>query len=348
LPSRVATAAVSQVRQAPAEERDAPTARPSPASDLFASVRTPLAAVDEYIHRQLGHQSELVGEMGTHLLGGGKRLRPALVLLSGLAVGADAQRLVPVAAACEIIHMATLVHDDLIDESDRRRGVPTVHAKWGVPKSVLIGDHLFAKGFSTLASLGDPAVVRLMSEVVSRTCAGEIEEIQAQWDLDATVEAYFRRVHAKTGFFIAECCRMGAVVGRAAAAAEEALATYGREVGDGFQVVDDVLDLTASAAVLGKPTGSDLRAGVLTLPVIRAIRGAHGPTVRRLLAERPLGDHVVAALSDLLRREGMLDEAAATVVAMARRAQAALGGVPDTPQRQALFGLAEELAHRVS
>ncbi len=333
MPSRVATAAVSAGRQV---------------SDMFGSVRSALGAVDEWIARQLGHESTLVGELGTHLLGGGKRLRPALVLLSGMVAGAEAERLVPVAAACEIIHMATLVHDDLIDESDRRRGLPTVHVKWGVPMSVLIGDHLFAKGFSTLAAFGDPTIVRLMSEVVSRTCAGEIEEIQAQWDLDASAEAYFRRVHAKTGFFIAECCRMGAVIARAAPEAEEALATYGREVGDCFQVVDDLLDLTASEMVLGKPTGSDLRAGVFTLPVLRAMSGAHGSEIRRILSGRPLSDAAVAAVVGLLRDSGALEEAAAHAVSMARRAQGALRVLPDSPQRQALFGLADELTHRVS
>lgn len=333
LPSRVATAAASPGLQA---------------SDMFSSVRPALGAVDEWIRRQLGHESALVGELGTHLLGGGKRLRPALVLLSGMAVGADAERLVPVAAACEIIHMATLVHDDLIDESDRRRGIPTVHVKWGVPMSVLIGDHLFAKGFSTLAAFGDPTVVRLMSEVVSRTCAGEIEEIQSQWDLDATSEGYFRRVYAKTGFFIAECCRMGAVVAGAAPEVEEALATYGREVGDCFQVVDDLLDLTASETVLGKPTGSDLRSGVFTLPVLRAMGGEHGPAIRRILADRPVGDAGVAAVVELLRGSGVLEEAAAHAVGMARRGQAALAVLPESPQRQALLALADELTHRVS
>ncbi len=316
--------------------------------DLFAPVRESLHAVDACIRHELRHDSRLVGDLATHLLGGGKRLRPALVLLAGGVVGADPERLVPVAAACEIIHMATLVHDDLIDASDRRRGVPTVHAKWGVPSSVLIGDHLFAKGFSILAEFGDPVVVRLMSGVVSRTCTGEIEEIASQWDLDATVAQYLARVHAKTGFFIAECCRMGAVVGGAAPEVREALATYGREVGDCFQVVDDLLDLTASPAVLGKPTGSDLRAGVFTLAVLQTLGGPYGKDLRQRLSERPLRDGDVAEIAALLRRSGALAEVAALALTMAGRAQGALALLPESPHRLALAALAQELTHRVS
>jgi heptaprenyl diphosphate synthase len=325
----------------------APAAKAKAVSDLFAPVRPGLQAVEERLRRELGREGELLGELGRHLLSGGKRLRPALVLLSGSLVGARLEALVPVAAACEIVHMATLVHDDLIDDSHLRRGVPTVHAKWGVPMSVLLGDHLFAKAFSILAAEGDPEVVRVMSDVVARTCAGEIEEVQAQWDLEGTIEDYHRRVRGKTGYFIAECCRLGAVVGRAPRDWAEALAAYGREVGDCFQVVDDLLDLTASPEVLGKPTGSDLRSGVFTLPVLWALGGSEGPELRRILAERPLPDSAVAAVREILERCGALRHAAETAAAMARRAQAALEVLPDCPARTALWELADELAQRV-
>jgi heptaprenyl diphosphate synthase len=264
-------------------------------------------------------------------------------------VGSPAGRLVPVAAACELTHMATLVHDDVVDEADRRRGRPTVNVKWGVPMSVLIGDHLFARGFALLAAEGDPEVVRIMSEVVSATCTGEIDEVASQWDPDATsVETYHRRVHGKTGRFIQECCRLGAVVGRAPANWMEALLAYGREVGDCFQVVDDLLDVTATPEILGKPTGSDLRSGVYTLPVVWAMRNGHGPELRRLLQERPVGDGTVAAVRDLLERAGALRHTAVVAEGMARRAQTALAGLPASPFRDALHALAEELARRVS
>jgi heptaprenyl diphosphate synthase len=318
--------------------------RPHP--DLFAPIRAELLAVEERLRRELGEEGALVGELGTHLLSGGKRLRPALVLLSGSLVGVPAEALVPVASACEIVHMATLVHDDLIDDSDLRRGLPTVHAKWGLPMSVLIGDHLFAKAFSLLAAQGDPEVVRVLSDVVARTCVGEIEEVQAQWDLDGSLEDYHRRVRGKTGYFIAECCRLGAIVGRAPQKWMDALGAYGREVGDCFQIVDDVLDLTASAEELGKPTGSDLRSGVYTMPILWALRTRDGPELRRLLAERPLPDSAVAAVREVLHRSGALRHSLEIATAMARRAQAALEALPERPARAVLWSLAEELAHR--
>ncbi len=317
-------------------------------ADVFAAVAPGLALVEERLHSELGEAEGMLSTLGTHLLAGGKRLRPALVLLAGSLCGAALERLVPVAAACEIVHMATLVHDDLVDASDRRRGLPTVHAKWGVPMSVLIGDHLFAKAFAILAAEGDPVVVRLMSEVVSHTCAGEIEEISTAWDLEVGLDGYMRRVEGKTGYFIGACCRMGAAVGGAPAAISGALGAYGLGVGDCYQVVDDLLDLTATEGVLGKPVGSDLRAGVYTLPVVWALQGAHGSELRRLLAERPVTDAGVAGVRQVLERSGALAHAAQQALKLARQAQAALSALPQGLQRDALHRLADELTHRVS
>ena len=315
---------------------------------MFAAVAPGLALVEERLHGELGDAEGMLSTLGTHLLAGGKRLRPALVLLSGALCGAALERLVPVAAACEIVHMATLVHDDLVDASDRRRGLPTVHAKWGVPMSVLIGDHLFAKAFAILAAEGDPVVVRLMSEVVSHTCAGEIEEISTAWDLNVSLDGYMRRVEGKTGYFIGACCRMGAAVGGAPAAIVAALGAYGLGVGDCYQVVDDLLDLTANEGVLGKPIGSDLRAGVYTLPVVWALQGNHGPELRRLLSERPVSDAGVVGVRQLLERSGALTHAAQQALTLAHQAQGALDALPQGPQRDALHHLADELTRRVS
>ena len=317
-------------------------------ADPFEPVRPALDAVGAFIDRELSRQGVAFVEMGRHLLVGGKRLRPALVLLCGALFGADPEPIVPVAAACEIIHMATLVHDDLIDASETRRGVPAVHSKWGTAASVLLGDHLFAMGFSVLAAYGDPAIVRLMSDVVSLTCAGEIDEQRAQWDLEGTEEAYFRRIHAKTGHFIAQCCRAGGMLARAPQAAIEALARYGAEVGTCFQLVDDLLDFTADEHLLGKPTGSDLRVGVYTLPVVWALSGPGRDALRALLLQRPVDDGLVEAVASLLRAGGALEHAAGSALAAARRAQAALGAVPASVYREHLYCLAEELVHRVS
>lgn len=315
--------------------------------DPFAAVRPGLVKVDEALRAAMAGSGAAVEELGTYLLTGGKRLRPALVLLSGEMAGAAAGDLLPVATACEIIHMATLVHDDLIDASDRRRGKATVHAKWGLAESVLMGDHLFARGFSLLAGTGDPRVVQVMSDVVAHTCAGEIDEVAAQWDLDVTLDGYRARVHGKTGFFIAECCRLGAIVGNAPADWLEALSQYGAAVGDCFQIVDDLLDLTASPEVLGKPTGSDLRAGVYTLPVVWTLAGKRGDELRSLLERRPVDDKVVADVLRLLESTGALAYAAREATKLVQDAQAALSALPPSPQLDTLAALAQALVHRV-
>ncbi len=316
--------------------------------DPFAAVRGGLFATEEFLRGELSDRDPLMEELGTHLLnGGGKRLRPALALLSGQAVGGRIEDIVPVAAACELIHMATLVHDDLVDESVRRRGVPTIHARWGIPVAVLLGDHLFARGFAVLARHGNPRIVRMMSEVVSQMCAGEIAELAAQWDTEATEDGYFERIFAKTGRFISECCRMGAAAAGASPATEEALATYGRGIGVCFQVVDDILDLTAEETTLGKPTGSDLRAGVYTLPVLRALQGRDGTAIRGWLRRKPLDDAALVAVRELVRHGDGLPYAGKKAMEMVRQAQAQLLELPPSRYRESLGHLAEELVHRL-
>ena len=317
-------------------------------ADPFATVRSDLLVTEQFLREQLADEDPLMQELGLHLLnGGGKRLRPALVLLSGQATGGHVDQLTPVAAACELIHMATLVHDDLVDESVRRRGVPTIHARWGVPVAVLFGDHLFARAFSVLAQYSTPGIVRIMSDVVARMCAGEIAELQAQWDVETTEDAYFVRVHAKTGHFIGECCRMGARAAGSSPAVEQALAAFGTHMGTCFQVVDDILDLVADEAVLGKPTGSDLRSGVYTLPVLRALAGSSGDPLRQILAHKPLDANAVRLVQELVRRSDGLDYAQEKALGLARSAQQSLATLPPNAYRNALSTLSEELVRRV-
>ncbi len=314
---------------------------------LFLGVRDDLTRVEEAIARALRTDGPLTAEVAMHLLqGGGKRLRPSLVLLAGGAAGAEAPALIPVAAAAEIIHMATLVHDDIVDGSALRRGVPTVHAKWGEAFGVLIGDYLFARGFTMLAATGNNRVVRIMSDVVSRMCAGEMREVADQWQ--ACDEAgYLDRIDAKTGYFIAECCRLGAVAAGAPPRVEEALAAYGSAVGLAFQITDDVLDLTGSAASLGKPAGADLRAGIVTLPVIHAlVHAAEADEILALLAGRRVDDEDVERVREIAERSGSVAYARGRSVRLAREAQAQLEALPGSPCRDTLTALAAYLVER--
>jgi heptaprenyl diphosphate synthase len=320
-----------------------------PELDPFRPVRAALERVEAAIRGHLSTDDRMLQDVSTHLRdGGGKRLRPALVLLSGRAAGAPAEALCEVASAVEIIHMATLVHDDMVDGAAVRRGVPTVHAKWGQDVSVLLGDYLFAKGFGILSSQGNNRVVRIMSDVVFRMCAGEIRELVEQWDAGLGEAAYFSRVEAKTAYFIAECCRLGAVVAGAPQPVEESLALYGAAVGLSFQIIDDVLDLVASPETLGKPAGADLRAGVVTLPVLYALD--HSPdaaSLRSVLESRRVGDAEVALARNLIQRCGAVEYAYRRAAELAREAQVALEAAVDpSPARAALAGLAQHLIGR--
>lgn len=320
-----------------------------PGADSFGPVRAALVRVEAVIRHHLATEDRLLQDVSTHLLdGGGKRLRPALVLLCGRAAGVRGESACEVAAAVEIIHMATLVHDDMVDGAAVRRGVPTIHAKWGPEVSVLLGDYLFAKGFGILSSQSDNRVVRIMSDVVFRMCAGEIRELVEQWDPALGEAAYYSRVDAKTAYFIAECCRLGGVVARAPEPVEQALALYGAAVGLSYQIIDDVLDLVASPEALGKPAGADLRAGVLTLPVLYAL--AHSPEADRLRAmieARSVGDAEVTLAHSLVEGCGAVEYAYRRAAELARQAQVALEtALEPSPAREALTGLADQLIGR--
>lgn len=314
---------------------------------LFLGVRDDLARVEEAIAHALRADGPLTAEVAMHLLqGGGKRLRPALVLLAGGAAGAEAPALIPVAAAAEIVHMATLVHDDIVDGAEVRRGVPAIHAKWGEAFGVLVGDYLFARGFTMLAVTGNNRVVRIMSDVVSRMCAGEMRELADQWQ-PADEATYLGRIDAKTGYFIAECCRLGAVAAGAPTRQEEALAAFGAAVGLAFQITDDLLDLTGSAATLGKPAGADLRAGIVTLPVIHALR--HAPEADEILAmlrRREVDDEDVERVREIAERAGSVAYARSRSVRLAREAQARLEALPVSSGRDTLAALAAYLVER--
>lgn len=325
-------------------EAVAPGGRPG----FLDAVQPRLALVEEEIRRVLRDENRLVEDVATHLLqGGGKRIRPALVLLAGEIWQGPAELLIPVAAAAELIHMATLVHDDTMDQAPLRRGVPTVNAVWGVHVAILTGDYLFAKAFSLLAATGDNRAVRVMADVVFQMCTGEIAQHAQAFRPDQTEAEYLHRIDKKTAYFIAECCRLGGLLSGATEAEQEALRDFGYGIGMGFQIVDDILDLTASAQKLGKPIGSDLRCGVITLPVIHALH--HSPQRERiahLIRTRTLGDAEVDEIRHLVERCGGLHHAFRMAERFTEGARRRLDALPPTPAREALREMAAYLVRR--
>lgn len=273
---------------------------------LFAEIGAELTEVERALEAAVDSGDQLLTEVTTHLLkGGGKRIRPALVLLSSRFPEADFSRVLPAAVAAELIHMATLVHDDIIDEADLRRGRPTVNSKWSSHVAVLAGDFFFAKAFMLLADTGDNRLVRLMSNLVYEMSRGELIQSASYFDVEQTEADYYERVKRKTAFFLADSCRAGALAGRATEAEAEALYQYGLKIGISFQIIDDLLDFKGSAEQVGKPVGGDLQAGILTLPVLHALAHApQGAELRRLIEGRQIGPAEVQQVTEWCEAAG--------------------------------------------
>mgnify|MGYP000843552833 CR=1 FL=1 len=259
---------------------------------LFALAHGELAAVEKELASVINSQVELVTEIGCHLLrAGGKRLRPALYILCSKSGRAERTTTLPVAVAIELIHMATLVHDDVIDNAATRRGLATANACWGNSVSVLAGDFLFAKAFALVAAHGGVEALQVLTKTICAICEGEISQARDLFNPEQTEETYLARIGQKTADFIAASCELGALSAGLPAADVYALRQYGRAIGMAFQITDDLLDITASSDQVGKPVGNDLRQGVLTLPVIYAMHNSpHGEELRRLIAARAMSD----------------------------------------------------------
>ncbi len=296
----------------------------------------------------LENQAGLLGQISTHLSeSGGKRLRPALVLLcaqAGPSGPAGAGIAMPLAVACEILHTATLVHDDMIDGASLRRGKPTVAARWGSRVAVLSGDYLFARALTMIAGLGRTEISVRLGQTVEGICQAELEQVERAYDLAYTEAEYIELIRRKSALLIAECCRSGAVLAGASPVVTDALHTYGELLGIAFQITDDILDVIAADGQVGKSTGRDIETGLLTLPVIRAV--ARQPELRTLLGRRLAGPEDRRRALDLVRASDGVEYSRVVADCYVRRAQDALGILPPGDPRGSLERLARFAANR--
>jgi heptaprenyl diphosphate synthase len=316
--------------------------------NIFTTIAGDLQRVEATIEEALVTDVPLLQEVSTHLLrAGGKRIRPALLLLTAKFPGVPIERALPVAAAVELIHMATLVHDDVVDESQVRRGRPTVNAQWSNQISVLTGDYLFAKAFAMLAQTGNTRVVEIMANTVYEMSKGEIAQIASYFDLTQTEADYYERIAQKTGYLLAECCRLGGVIAGVDEEQIQALYDYGMGVGLSFQIADDLLDFHGSAKTVGKPVCGDLKLGILTLPVIYALANApEAEELRAIIASRAVTDAQIERVKAILEACGAFAYARQQADAHLAAAQAALDRVPDLETREALKDLAHFVINR--
>jgi octaprenyl-diphosphate synthase len=318
--------------------------------EIVSLIEDDLARVEELFEEQVRSDVKLVGEIARYIReGGGKRIRPALLLLACRLCGYRGDRGILLGAVVEFIHTATLLHDDIIDQATVRRGRRSVNSRWGNDVTVLLGDFLYTKSMSMALSQDNLPILRLLSDVTLRMIEGEILEIERFADIGMSEEDHVDIIRRKTADLFSACLRIGAMLGKAGPEREAALAAYGLNLGICFQMVDDLLDFTADEKVLGKPVASDLREGKLTLPAIFLVRrggGAAREMVSRVLQDRGFERVSREEMVALARECGALDEARAVAEAYAAAARTDLEVFDRSPYREALSVLPDFILAR--
>jgi octaprenyl-diphosphate synthase len=290
----------------------------------------------------------LIGQISRYIVAaGGKRLRPALLLLMCGALGYKGEQRLNLAAVVEFIHTATLLHDDVVDESTLRRGRETANEAFGNPASVLVGDFLYSRAFQMMVDAGDMRIMRTLSEATNVIAEGEVQQLMNMHDASLSEEDYVRVIRSKTAKLFEASARLAALLSQSPPEVEAACADYGQALGTAFQVIDDVLDYDGDVAEMGKNLGDDLREGKVTLPLIIAMqRGTEQERQTLQQAIETGGTEKMAEIVAIVQRTGALDATRASAAVEAQRAVDALSVLPDTPYREALLKLASQLLGR--
>ncbi|GGC03662.1 octaprenyl diphosphate synthase [Marinobacterium zhoushanense] len=307
-------------------------------------------AVTEYILNHLGSNVPLVESIGHYIVeSGGKRLRPLLVLLAANACGYSGQQHIPLAAVIEFIHTATLLHDDVVDNSELRRGNATANAKWGNAPSVLVGDFLYSRSFQIMVEIGEMAIMQVISNATTVIAEGEVLQLLNQRNPDTTEESYMNVILGKTAMLFEAATECGAILANANPQQREALRLYGRHLGIAFQLVDDVMDYLSSSEEMGKNVGDDLAEGKATLPLIHAMRegsDSERALVREAIRKGGLDD--LAPVLDIVHRTGAIEYTKAQAQAQIDHALAALTELPQNSFRDTLTSIARMAVERTS
>jgi len=321
--------------------------------EIFELVREDLVLVEQELSRQSASAYQPVSEITSYLLGGGgKRLRPALLLLChGYAAGNHVSRrsAIKLAAVVELLHSATLIHDDVIDSADTRRGRPSANTRWGNHRSVLAGDWLYMQSFQIALQERNFHVLDILIDLTQKMVEGELIQLAKIGRMDVTEEDALKLATHKTACLFSGCARLGAVLGGFDEKHEEALAEYGRYAGLAFQLVDDLLDFTASSEQLGKPVLSDLKEGKVTLPLIYAMENGHYEAremVAQVLEEKEFHSVQPEKLVALVRNSGALDRTRNLALDYVRRAKDCINGSGEPEYSRALLTLPDFILER--
>ncbi|MGE3841348.1 MAG: polyprenyl synthetase family protein [Vicinamibacterales bacterium] len=319
-------------------------------NQLFEPVRPDLDRVEQEFVKQVESRVQLIPQMGRYIASsGGKRVRPAVLLLAARLAGYSGDRAVLFGSVVEFIHTATLVHDDIIDEAELRRGRLAVHSRWGNDITVLLGDYLYIKSMSLALTHDSLDIIRLLCDVTLRMIEGELYQLTKTGDIEISEDEHFEIIRRKTAYLFAGCAQIGGMLGETTSEQRQALWDYGFQLGVAFQLVDDLLDYTADESLLGKPAASDLREGKVTLPIIHLLQ--QGPERGRALVGKIVRDRAVEPeewreLRGLLQEQGAIDAAVHQAQRYVARAKASLAEFRPSRERDALEGLADYVLMR--
>ncbi len=319
-------------------------------AQIFEPIRQDLEQVEREFARHVESHVALIPEIGRYIQdAGGKRVRPAVLLMAARLAGYAGRRAVLYAAVVEFIHTATLVHDDIVDDSELRRGRQAVHSKWGNDVTVLLGDYLYIKSMALALTEDSLDIVRILCDVTLRMIEGELFQLSKNGDIGLSERDHFEILQRKTADLFGGCAEIGGSLGTVGAAGQKALRGYGFNLGVAFQLVDDLLDLTGREEVLGKPIASDLREGKLTLPFIHLLEHG-GVEARGLIADvvrdRDLTPERWQRIAGYLEECGSLDYAYRKATEYGALAKASLATLPANPAREGLMALADYILSR--
>jgi len=311
--------------------------------DIRRFISADMRSVDEVIRTRLHSDVALIRQVAEYIIGGGgKRLRPSLVILSAGAFGYQGRHHHELAAVVEFIHTATLLHDDVVDESALRRGQPTANSLFGNSASVLVGDFVYSRAFQMMVGVDNMRVLRVLADATNVIAEGEVLQLMNCRNADIDEQSYLQVIRYKTAKLFEASTRLGAILGDASASDEEAIANYGMHLGTAFQLIDDVLDYSGDHTVIGKNVGDDLAEGKATLPLIYAIKhgtGAQAALIRRAIEQG--GIEELSAVLDAIRTSGALDYAREQARIESRAARESLSCLVNTKYRDYLLQLAD-------
>lgn len=316
--------------------------------DLFSGIEVELSEVERQLTKNIITNIDILYDSSVHLINaGGKRLRPAFALLAARLFQKDINNAIPMAVALELVHMATLVHDDVIDNSLTRRGTITVKKGWGNRVSIYAGNYILARSLSIVAGYNRRDLLDIMAETSMKIVEGEIIQMLSSFNVNIGLKNYLRRIERKTALLISVSCQLGALVSNAPEEHVRNLQKYGYYLGMAFQVTDDILDLIADEEILGKPTGSDIRQGVITLPALYAMHNSkHAEELRVALASSEICNKNTQDIIEMIKDSDGIDYSYYVSQRYARKAQEQLNNLPDVPEKEALYEIASYILDR--